>query len=790
MATDHHYIGQRSPRAEDERLLKGQGRYVADYEPPGTLHAAFVRSPYAHALIKRIDAAAARAIPGVVAVVDAAEMSHYVDNIRMPLGWPTKDLPPNITPYVLTPAEVCFAGEPIVMVLGTSRYIAEDGAAAVEVDYEPLPVVADARAALLPDAPKVRLEASSNVLKEFRVGYGDCEAMFSQAAHVFREKISQHRGGAHPMEGRGLLAHYEPQHEALMIWASTQMAHELQFTVAKALGLQDSSVRVTAPDVGGGFGAKFVIYPEEIAVAAVAYHRRQPVKWIEDRVEHFQAAIQERDQFWDVEVACSAQGDVLAIRGAMVHDQGAYTPQGINCAYNASTAVTGPYCVPAYRMDVTVAQTNKVYVIPVRGAGYPQGTFIMERLLDRIARELRLDRADVRQRNLVRAEDMPYTKPLKARSGRPIVLDSGDYLGAQQAVLKAIDCAGFEQRRQQARSQGRYLGLGFAHGVKGTGRGPFESGSVRVSANGRITVSTGAMAMGQGLNTALAQIAAEALCVPLEDVQVISGDTAHISMGVGGFASRQTITAGTSVHLAALEVATKIRRVGAYMLGLGEAEVHMADGCVFARSDEQRRVTYSEIARLLRGIPGYDLPPGVGAGLEATVHWEPTDMTYVHGFHACEVEVDVGTGAVKLLRYVAMQDSGRMINPMLCEGQVHGGIVHGIGNALFEYMRYDEQAQPISTTLADYLMTTATEVPRLEVMFTESPAPSNPLGVKGVGEAGTIPVTSAIASAIDDAMADFGVRITQIPVDPVSLLAQIDAARVGQEQPAGVRVTA
>lgn len=769
-------IGQRSPRAEDERLLKGQGRYVADFEPPGTLHVAFVRSPYAHALIKRIDSSAARAIPGVVAVIDAQQMAQYVDSLRMPLGWPTKDLPPDITPYVLTPSEVCFVGEPLVMVLAHSRYIAEDGAAAVEVDYEPLPVVADARAAALPDAPPVRLESSSNVLKTFSVGYGDCDAVFRTAPHVFKDSISQHRGGAHPMEGRGLLAHYEAQHQTLMIWSSTQMPHELQFTVAKALGLQDAMVRVTAPDVGGGFGAKFVIYPEEIAVAAVAWHLRQPVKWIEDRVEHFLAAIQERDQFWELEVASDAEGHILGIRGTMVHDQGAYTPQGINCAYNASTAVTGPYAIPAYQMDVTVAQTNKVYVIPVRGAGYPQGTFVMERLLDRVAQELGLDRALVRERNLVAAADMPYTKPLKARSGRPLVLDSGDYLGAQQAVLKAIDQAGFEQRRSAARTQGRYLGLGFAHGVKGTGRGPFESGSVRVSSDGRVMVATGAMAMGQGLNTALAQIAAQALGVPLQDVHVISGDTAHISMGIGGFASRQTITAGTSVHLAALEVADKIRRAGAHMLGLQPADVQLAGGSVRALADATRRVTYSEIARLLRGIPGYDLPPGVGAGLEATVHWEPTDMAYVHGFHACELEVDPVTGSVRLLRYVAMHDSGTLINPMLSEGQVHGGIVHGIGNALFEYMRYDEQAQPTSVTFADYLLTTATEVPRLEVMFAQSPAPSNPLGVKGIGEAGTIPVTSAIASAIDDALRDFKVRVSQVPVDPVWLVQQIMAA--------------
>lgn len=771
---DNLHIGRHVLREEDGRLLKGEGRYVADIDLPGTLHVAFVRSPHPHALIKGIDASAALSLPGVLAVINPEEMSQYLESLRMPVGWPTKDLPTEVTPYVLTPNEVCFVGEAVAMVLASSRYIAEDGAAAVAVEYEPLPAVSDCRAALLPDAPKVRMEVPSNVLNEFRVAYGDCAKVFRDAPHVFTENISQHRGGAHPMEGRGLVAHFEPQHNALMIWASTQMPHELQFTVAKALGLQDLLVRVMAPDVGGGFGAKFVIYPEEIAVAAVAYHYRQPVKWIEDRVEHFLAAIQERDQFWDVEVAVNDAGEVLGVRGRMVHDQGAYTPQGVNCAYNASTAVTGPYAIPAYQMDVVVAQTNKVYVIPVRGAGYPQGTFVMERLLDRIAAELSIDRAVVRERNLVKAEDMPYTKPLKARSGRPIILDSGDYVAAQRKVLQVIDYAGFEERRRAARTDSRFIGLGFAHAVKGTGRGPFESGCVRVSSNGRITVSTGAMAMGQGLNTAMGQIVAQVLCVPVEDVLVISGDTAHVSMGVGGFASRQTVTAGSSLHLAAVEVARKIRNVGAYMLKVDESEVQMKDGEVYVTADPDRRLGFSDIARLLRGIPGYDLPPGVGAGLESTVYWEPTDMTYAHAFHACEVEVDTATGEVKLLRYVAMHDSGTLINPMIAEGQVHGGIVHGIGNALFEYMRYDDQAQPISTTFADYLMTTATEVPHLEVMFMQSPSPSNPLGVKGVGEAGTIPVTSAIASAIDDALVDFKVRIAQIPVDPVQLVQMID----------------
>lgn len=423
-----------------------------------------------------------------------------------------------------------------------------------------------------------------------------------------------------------------------------------------------------------------------------------------------------------------------------------------------------------------VAQTNKVYVIPVRGAGYPEGAFVMERLLDRVASGLNIDRAEIRLRNLVPLEKMPYTKPLRVRSGRHIVLDSGDYAQAQGRVLAAIGHAGFAARKRDARAQGRYIGIGLAHAVKGTGRGPFESGCVKVSSSGRVSVATGAMAMGQGLNTAMAQIAAQALCVGIADVQVISGDTSFISMGIGGFASRQTVTAGSSVHLAALAVADKLRRAGAFMLKVEPAAVTLRDGTVCVEAEPARQVSYAQVARLLRGIPGYDLPPGLGAGLEATIYWEPTDMTYANAFHACEVEVDIVTGGVKLLRYVAMHDSGTLINPLIVEGQIHGGIVHGIGNALFEFMRYDEQAQPTTTTFADYLLTTAPEVPRIELMFMQSASPNNPLGVKGVGEAGTIPVTSAIASAVDDALSEFGVHITDIPISPVKLVQLIDGA--------------
>jgi carbon-monoxide dehydrogenase large subunit len=492
----------------------------------------------------------------------------------------------------------------------------------------------------------------------------------------------------------------------------------------------------------------------------------RPVKWIEDRLEHFVSAIQERDQLWDVEIAVDADATIRGVRGRLVHDQGAYTPQGINSAYNSATSVTGPYIVPAYALEVLVVQTNKVPTIPVRGAGYPQACFTMERLMDRVARELKLDRAEVRRRNLVPAAKMPYEKPLKNRAGAPIVLDSGNYAACQEKVLAAIGYAAFGERQGAERQRGRHLGIGIAHGVKGTGRGPFESGTVRVAPSGRISVYSGALAMGQGIHTALAQICAAELGVQPREIEVITGDTAYVSLGLGGFASRQLVTAGSSVQLAARTVREKALKVAAQQLEAAETDLELADGAVRI-AGTNRAITLAAIARLLRGVPGYSLPPGVEPGLEASMHWQTDQMAYAHSFHACEVEVDPGTGSVTILRYVALQDSGRLVNPLIVEGQVHGGVVHGIGNALYERMSFDDAGQPITTTFADYLLPTSTVVPTIEVLLHESPSPFNPLGAKGVGEGGTVPVAAAVISAIEDAL---GVHVTETPITPARIV--------------------
>jgi carbon-monoxide dehydrogenase large subunit len=502
---------------------------------------------------------------------------------------------------------------------------------------------------------------------------------------------------------------------------------------------------------------------------------RRPIKWIEDRREHFTNAAQERDQYWSIDVAVDAEAKVLGLRGRLVHDVGAYALQDVNIPYNSASMMSGPYIVPALQMDVIVAATNKTPVSSIRGAGYPQAAFAMERIMDRVARELGLDRAELRQRNLIPAEKMPYTKPLKARSGASMQYDSGDYPACQAMAIEAAGWKDFPQRQAAARAAGRHIGIGLAHGIKGTGRGPFESGSVRISNTGRVTVFTGAAAIGQGLRTALAQIAADELGLRTEDVNVVPGDTQGVSLGLGAFASRQTVTAGNSVLLAARAVAEKAKKLASHVLEAAEHDLELSGGEVRVVGAPQLGVKLAELSRILKGAPGYGFPPGLDPGLEADVNWRTDALAYANACHVAEVEVDIETGGVQILNYCALQDSGTLINPMLVEGQIQGGVAHGIGNAFFEWMGYDDTAQPLTTTFADYLLPGATEIPKMTSIFKQTPSPLNPLGAKGAGEVSTIPAAAAVISAVEDALAPFGVRISQTPVTPERLVALIRA---------------
>jgi carbon-monoxide dehydrogenase large subunit len=765
-------IGSRVPRLEDEPLLRGQARFVDDIAVAGVWHAAFVRSPHPHALIKGVDKSAALALPGVHAVLTLDDLAAVMVHRRM-LRHSNSGMPlEKAWAFALADGEVSYVGEPVVMVVADDRYIAEDAAALVAVDYDPLPFVADVRQAK--DSSPIRRELSCNVITTYKVAFGDADAAFNKAAHVFKQALWQHRGGAHSIEARGTLAEVRASDGGITVHASTQKAHDLAQTLTALLDF-DQDLRVVAPDIGGGFGAKLCVYSEDVAVAAAAKLLQRSIKWTEDRREYFTNAVHERDQYWELEIAVDAQARILGVRGKLLHDTGAYTLQDPNIPYNSASTMSGPYAVPGLAIEVTIAMTNKTPVSSVRGAGYPQAAFSMERLIDLVAREMKLDRAEVRRRNLIPKEKMPYEKPLKTRAGMTIAYDSGDYPACQEETLKAAGWYDFPQRQAQARAQGRYLGIGLAHGVKGTGRGPFESGLVRVSRTGRVTVFTGASAMGQGLGTALAQIAASQLGVDVSKVKVVAGDTAGVSLGLGGFASRQTVTAGSSVMLAAKAVADKAKKVASHMLEAAEHDLELANGAVRVVGAPQLSVKLADIARILQGAPGYGFPPGVDPGLEANVNHRTDALCYANACHVAEVEVDAETGEVKILRYVALQDSGVLINPMMVEGQIHGGVAHGIGNAFYEWMGYDDGAQPVTTTFADYLLPSATEVPMLTTLYKETPSPLNPLGVKGVGEAGTIPAAAALISAVEDALSPFGVRIAEVPLTPMRIVEMVKA---------------
>ncbi len=770
-------IGARIRRIEDDELLRGNGRFVDDIVCAGVLAAAFVRSPHPHALIRAIDAGAARALSGVIGVFTLDDLAPVLKQRRMTRFSNSGTRLDQSWPFALADGETSFVGEPVAIVIAADRYLAEDAAALVAVDYEVLPAATDCRTAARSAA--VRRALAANDVISYRVGFGDIEAAFAKAARVVREELWMHRGAGHSMEGRGILA--DVSDREINVWASTQKAHDLRYAFADYIALDESRLRVATPDVGGGFGPKLCVYPEDVAVVAAATLLRRSIKWTEDRREHFTNAAQERDQYWSIEMAADDDGRLRGIRGRLVHDIGAYALQDVNIPYNSATTLTGPYMVPALAMEVAAVHTNKASVSSVRGAGYPQAAFAMERLMDRLASALDLDRAELRRRNLIPAEKMPYTKPLKTRAGETVQYDSGDYPGCQAEILRHAAWDGFPRRQAAAREQGRYIGIGIAHGVKGTGRGPFEFAGVRVTPTGQILVSTGAAAMGQGLATALAQICAEVFGVRADQVTVTAGDTSAAALGLGGFASRQTVTAGSSVHVAAQSVAAKARKLASHVLEAAEEDLEFAGGEVRVVGAPQLSVKLAELARILKGAPGYGFPKGIEPGLQAEATFRVDQLAYANACHLVEVEVDLETGGVRILRYVAMQDSGRRVNPMIIEGQVHGGIAHGVGNGLFEWMGYDDAGQPLTTTYADYLLPTATELPRFETLYKETPSPNNPIGVKGVGELGVIPAAAALISAIEDALSPFAVHIAQMPVTPhelVELIAQGGGAAV------------
>jgi carbon-monoxide dehydrogenase large subunit len=771
-------IGARVLRTEDARLLRGRGEFVDDISLPGMLHAGFVRASFAHARINGVDSSTALAMPGVQAVFTLADMNRGMQTTPLPMLVPNPYSKISRTQFALAKTEVCYVGEAIAVVIAESRHLAEDAAAMVAVDYDPLPAISDCRDAVKPEAALAHAGASDNKAALFKVSYGNAATAFRTAAHIYREELWHHRGCGHALECRGVLADVA-RDGALTLWSSTQTPHLEKRVLAQLLERNPESIRVIAPDVGGGFGPKAIFYGEDAAVACAAFKLKRPVKWIEDRREHFLATTQERDQYWDIEIALDANAKLLGVRGTMLHDTGAYLPWGVVMPYIAATTVPGPYVLPAYELDVTVAYTNKVPTTPVRGAGRPQAVFAMERLMDRAARELNVDPSEIRRRNLIQPSQMPYAVGLTFRDGKPVVYDSGNYPAVLEQALALSAYRDFPHRQRLARDADRYIGIGIGSYVEGTGLGPFEGVTVRVLDNGRVQVQSGAAPQGQGHKTMLQQVVAEELQVPLDHIDVTLGDTAAIAMGVGTFASRITANAAPSALIAAQRVKTKILDLAARVLDANIADLVLADGKVEVTSGNRRAISFGDLARASQGFPGFSFAPGDTPGLEHTAYFTPPQAAYCNGTHVAEVEVDIETGAVRILNYAVAHDSGKLINPLIVDGQIQGGVAHGIGNALLEWMGYDVNAQPVTTSFADYLLPGACDVPHIKAVHLETPSPLNPLGVKGAGEGGTIPAAAAIVAAVENALAPFGVMLTESPITPDRIVAALCKARRG-----------
>ena len=768
------FVGQSIPRREDERLLRGRGKYIADFTLPGMLHVAFVRSTVAHARIKSVDLSRAAAAPGVHFVMSGFELAKEIPPVQdqqlpLPRKWrttvPHKIFDPRQP--LLAWDKVRHVGEAVAVIVADNRYLAEDAAELAVIDYEFLPSVVDPEAALTPASAVLHEQNGTNLLAEFSVDKGDVAKAIAGAGRILKRRFRHHRYGAIPMECRGVAAEHDPRTGAVTIWSSTQVVHWVRREASLTLGIPEARVRCVALDVGGGFGVKGHVYPEDLLIPYIARRIGRPVRWIEDRREHLESACHSRDQIHDAEVAFDDSGKILAFRDAMLMDCGAWNPVGIGIPYNTASHLIGPYKIEHFSVRARVVATNKVPNAPYRGAGRPEAAQVIERMMDLIARELGMEPSDVRRRNLVPAAEMPYAVGIPYRDGQPIVYDSGNYPLALDKVLAEIGgLDAFRLRQRAARAEGRYLGLGIGMYTEGTGVGPFEGATVRVDPSGKIYVSAGSCPQGQGMETIFSQIAADLWKVKPDDVMLSFADTSVIPMGFGTLASRSTVNLSGAIHVASERLRGKTFTIAAHLLECAAEDLELRDGGVGVIGVPGASVTLADVARASR--PGWDnqRPEGVDAGLEETYYWEPSTVTWAYAAHAVVVDVDIRLGHVKLEQYIIAHDCGVLVNPMLAEGQVIGGAVQGIGGALFEGFRYDAEGQLLTGSFMDYLMPTASDLPHITVLHEESPSPLNPLGVKGLGEGGAIAPPVAIANAVCDALSEYAVEMNTTPITP------------------------
>src|SRR5262245_33861185 len=750
------FVGRSIPRREDRRLLTGRGQFIADLALPRMLHAAFVRSPVAHAGIRSVDLSRAAAAPGVAYVLSGADLAKLLPpvpdtQLSLPRKWTTQVQHKFINPQqpLIAHDKVRHVGEAVAVILAESRYAAEDAAQLVALDLDPLPAVVDPEAALRAGAPVIHDRFATNLIGAFTIAKGDVEAALARAPHKLKRRFHHHRYAAAPMECRGVVGVHDPRTDSVTIWSATQVVHWVRREAAAVLGIPEARIRCLALDVGGGFGLKGHVYPEDLLIPFLARRLGRPVQWIEDRREHLMCSCHSRDQIHDVEVGFDRDGRILALRDRFIVDCGAWNPIGAGVVYNTAVHLPGPYKIDAIALEACIAATNKVPNAPYRGAGRPEAAFAMERVIDLAARELDLEPADVRLRNMVRADEMPYRAGLPYRDGEPIVYDGGDYPAALQKALAAVGgVAAFRARQRAAWAQGRHLGLGIGCYVEGTGVGPFESAIVRIDPSGKIFVSSGACPQGQGMETIFAQVVADAWSVDPGDVVMALADTSAISIGFGTIASRSTVTLSAAIHGASDRLRPKVFSIAANLLECAASDLELRNGAVGIVGVPGAEVPLAKLAQAAR--PGWDhgRPSGVDAGLEETFYYEPPTVTWSYAVHAAVLEVDIELGRVSIEKYVIAHDCGVVVNPMLVEGQIVGGAAQGIGGALLEEIHYDSEGQSLAGSFMDYMLPTACEIPDMHLIHQHSPSPLNPLGVKGVGEGGPIAPPAAIANAV------------------------------------------
>jgi carbon-monoxide dehydrogenase large subunit len=765
------YFGQPIKRLEDKYLLTGNAKFIDDIEIPGMLHAAFLRSDFAHARITKLDVSEARKHPGVVAVYTAEDFGDYwkIGPLQVPPPFAIKDAQFNARPLPpIAKGKIRFSGEPLAVVIAESRYIAEDALEDIVLDVEMLPAVCDLEKAWEDTSVLVHEDLPSNMAALVKQEAGNYEEAKKKADVVLSRRMDIHHVAAAAMENRGFVVNWDERNQELTVWATTQSPLTIRGTMARGLGLAESQVHVITPYIGGGFGPKVMSsQADDVLLPWISKKLQRPIKWLEDRRENFLATTSERDQVHHCEIALKKDGTILGFKDVFYHNTGAYDPYGMTVPLNTQTHTVSNYRIPNYYTEIRMVFTNQMVVTPVRGAGRSEGVHAMERMMDFAARKLGMDPAELRRKNLLKADEFPLKTGILGQDFVEGVLDSGDYLDNFEKCLKMVDYDKFRKEIQpKARKEGKRLGIGVVAFTEGTAVGPYEGCRVTVSTNGKVSMSTGYSSQGQGHFTVFAQIIADALNVKVEDVKVITGDTGHFAWGAGTFASRGATLVGTATYLAAQKVRAKIFTTASKVLGVPEDQVELCTGSVCVKGQPEKSISLGELAGRANPMRGV-VEPGVEPGLEATAYYGPPHGATGSGACAVILSVDPETYKPKIERFVIVHDCGEVINPLLLEGQIQGGVSMGIGNAFYEKLSYDENGQLLTASFMDYLMPQATDMPaKIEMGHNHTKSPLNPLGIKGVGEAGALPPPPAFAQALEDAFSEYPVEILESNLNP------------------------